>query len=58
MTQIEQVKQKVNKLKRAGWKLTNDTPVMEYEELNDKGEVIKVRPVTWGEVKKQVKKLK
>lgn len=58
MTKIEQVFRKVKQLKRIGWKVKPSTVVMQFEELNDKGEVIKVRDVTWQEVKKQVKRIK
>lgn len=56
---ITEVFRKVKAMKhREGYTVKPSTVVMEYEELNNKGEVIKVRPVTWREVKKLVKRLK
>ena len=55
---ITEVFKEAKRLKRKGYKLTSKTVIMTYEETNGDNEVIKVRPVTYGEVRKLIKRLK
>lgn len=58
-SKIEEVFRKVKDMKhRQGYTVKPSTIVMQFEEVDDQGEVTKVRDVTWAEVKKQVKRIK
>ncbi len=57
-SKVKEVFRKVKQLKRIGYTVKPSTIVMQFEEVDDQGEVTKVRNVTWSEVKKQVKRIR
>lgn len=54
---IAKVWQKINKLKRVGYKVKDTDIVMKVNITNEEGEVTKVQDVTYKNIKKYLRKI-